>query len=249
MLLTLLRQEPMYGYQILTALKDRDNGEFQFKHGTICPVLYRMERERWIEATWEDPPEGKRRKVCRVTPDGFREHGQRAAEWIRFNDAVRAELRADLETQVRDATAAGLERERAWRQALAAWALSILLPLRSWDYGVVLLVALEIWARATTRVHGAGTDVELAAGTGVGSRARRRQRPRGRWRTPSWALQWSRATQQTSGLGHHSNGRIRGNDGAERSAARRGRRGDGCPEHAACRSGAAHGLAGSAGMP
>mgnify|MGYP002056895072 CR=1 FL=1 len=69
-LLTLLQQQPMYGYQILTTLQDRGNGEFRFKQGTLYPVLYRMEREGWIEATWEDPPEGKRRKVYRVTDDG-----------------------------------------------------------------------------------------------------------------------------------------------------------------------------------
>ena len=49
-LLTLLQQEPMYGYQILTTLQDRGNGEFRFKQGTLYPVLYRMEREGWIEA-------------------------------------------------------------------------------------------------------------------------------------------------------------------------------------------------------
>ena len=34
-LLTLLQQEPMYGYQILTTLQDRGNGEFRFKQGTL----------------------------------------------------------------------------------------------------------------------------------------------------------------------------------------------------------------------
>ena len=91
-LLTLLQQEPMYGYQILTTLQDRGNGEFRFKQGTLYPVLYRMEREGWIEANWEDPPEGKRRKVYRVTAAGCKEHAKRASQWLRFNDAVRSIL-------------------------------------------------------------------------------------------------------------------------------------------------------------
>ena len=91
-LLTLLQQEPMYGYQILTTLQDRGNGEFRFKQGTLYPVLYRMEREGWIEATWEDPPEGKRRKVYRVTAAGCKEHAKRASQWLRFNEAVRSIL-------------------------------------------------------------------------------------------------------------------------------------------------------------
>lgn len=92
-LLTLLQQQPMYGYEILTKLQDRGNGEFRFKQGTLYPVLYRMEREGWIEATWEDPTEGKRRKVYHVTTAGRREHGKRAEQWLRFTDAVRSILK------------------------------------------------------------------------------------------------------------------------------------------------------------
>ena len=91
-LLTLLLQRPMYGYEILTTLKDRGNGEFRLKLGTLYPVLYRLEREGWIEASWEDPPEGKRRKVYRVTRDGRREHRARSAQWLRFTEAVRSIL-------------------------------------------------------------------------------------------------------------------------------------------------------------
>ena len=91
-LLTLLLQRPMYGYEILTTLQDRGNGEFRFKQGTLYPVLYRLEREGWIEASWEDPPEGKRRKVYRVTRDGRREHRARTTQWLRFTEAVRSIL-------------------------------------------------------------------------------------------------------------------------------------------------------------
>ena len=91
-LLTLLLRRPMYGYEILTTLQDRGNGEFRFKQGTLYPVLYRLEREGWIEASWEDPAEGKPRKVYRVTRDGRREHRARTARWLRFTEAVRSIL-------------------------------------------------------------------------------------------------------------------------------------------------------------
>ena len=92
-LLSLLLKRPMYGYQILTTLQDRGNGEFRFKQGTLYPVLYRLERQGWIEANWEDPPEGKRRKVYHVTRDGRREHRARATQWLRFTDNVRSILK------------------------------------------------------------------------------------------------------------------------------------------------------------
>ena len=91
-LLTLLTQRPMYGYEILTTLQDHGNGQFRFKHGTLYPLLYRLEREGWIEARWEDPPEGKPRKVYRVTRDGRREQKARTAEWLAFTDSVKAIL-------------------------------------------------------------------------------------------------------------------------------------------------------------
>ena len=69
-ILTLLRDRPMYGYEILVTLADRGNGEFQFKQGTLYPLLYRLEREGWIRAKWEIPPKGKKRKVYSLTAEG-----------------------------------------------------------------------------------------------------------------------------------------------------------------------------------
>jgi len=91
-LLSLLIGRPMYGYEILTSLQDRGNGEFRFKQGTLYPVLYRLERQGWIEASWEEPPEGKRRKVYHVTKDGRREYRARADQWTSFTNAVRSIL-------------------------------------------------------------------------------------------------------------------------------------------------------------
>ncbi len=72
-ILALLRDRPMYGYEILMTLSERGNGEFQFKQGTLYPVLYRLEREGWIRAKWETPPKGKKRKVYCLTAEGKKE--------------------------------------------------------------------------------------------------------------------------------------------------------------------------------
>ena len=91
-ILTLLRERPMYGYEILVTLEDRGNGDFQFKQGTLYPLLYRPEREGWISAAWETPPKGKKRKVYSLTSEGKKIQQQRAESWIRFTDSVRAIL-------------------------------------------------------------------------------------------------------------------------------------------------------------
>jgi PadR family transcriptional regulator PadR len=91
-LLTLLLSRPMYGYEILTTLEERGNGGFQFKQGTLYPLLYRLEREGWIEAAWVEPEGAKRRKTYRITRDGRRAQRTKAAEWARLQAAVEALL-------------------------------------------------------------------------------------------------------------------------------------------------------------
>ena len=83
----------MYGYEILVSLSDRGNGQFQFKQGTLYPLLYRLEREGWIEATWETPPSSKKRKVYSLTREGKTVQAARASEWSRFTEAVDAILK------------------------------------------------------------------------------------------------------------------------------------------------------------
>ena len=92
-ILALLRDRPMYGYEILVSLSDRGNGEFEFKQGTLYPLLYRLEREGWIRAKWETPASGKKRKVYSVTPEGMRVHEARVEQWHRFTRAVNSLLK------------------------------------------------------------------------------------------------------------------------------------------------------------
>ncbi len=92
-ILSLLKDRPMYGYEILVTLADRGNGEFQFKQGTLYPLLYRLEREGWIRARWESPPRGKQRKVYSLTADGRKAQRARSVEWVRFTAAVNSLLK------------------------------------------------------------------------------------------------------------------------------------------------------------
>ncbi len=91
--LTLLSERPMYGYEILTTLTDRGNGQFKFKQGTLYPLLYRLEREGWVRARWERPPAGKKRKVYSLTGEGQSVQRDRAGEWVRFTAAVSSILK------------------------------------------------------------------------------------------------------------------------------------------------------------
>ena len=92
-ILALLRERPMYGYEILVTLTDRGSGEFEFKQGTLYPLLYRLEREGWIRGEWEEPPVGKKRKVYSLTVEGKKAHATRSEEWVRFTRAIHSILK------------------------------------------------------------------------------------------------------------------------------------------------------------
>ena len=92
-ILALLREQPMYGYEILVTLTDRGSGEFEFKQGTLYPLLYRLEREGWIVGKWEQPPTGKKRKVYSLTAEGEKIQTARSEEWARFTQAINSILK------------------------------------------------------------------------------------------------------------------------------------------------------------
>lgn len=79
LILKLLSQERMYGYQLLQELDGRSNGVFKMKEGTLYPVLYRLEDNGFISSLWEEPDRGgvdKRsvpRKYYEITAEG---HGE-----------------------------------------------------------------------------------------------------------------------------------------------------------------------------
>ena len=45
-------------------------GELDFSDGMLYPLLHRLERLGHVEAAWGTSPEGRRRKVYRITPQG-----------------------------------------------------------------------------------------------------------------------------------------------------------------------------------
>ena len=72
LVLHLLSDSDMYGYQLISELDGRSKGFFKMKEGTLYPVLYRLEDAGYIMNYWE--PEsvkrGVRRKYYKITNEG-----------------------------------------------------------------------------------------------------------------------------------------------------------------------------------
>ena len=81
LVLSLLAEEPMYGYQIAKELERRSEGYFDFKEGTLYPLLHRMEKEGLVRGEWQVVEKGPSRKYYAITPEGRKTLEESAAEW------------------------------------------------------------------------------------------------------------------------------------------------------------------------
>ena len=88
LLLALLQDEPMYGYQIVKEVNQRSDGYFAFKEGTLYPALHRLERAGLIEGRWQDTPSSVRRRYYLITAKGKQALDDRLREWRRFSQAM-----------------------------------------------------------------------------------------------------------------------------------------------------------------
>ncbi|WP_027431664.1 PadR family transcriptional regulator [Lachnospira multipara] len=72
LVLQLLSEKEKYGYELLTEMKERSNGMFSVKEGTLYPILYRLEDEGLVVAKWTQPKEREiSRKYYSITMPGL----------------------------------------------------------------------------------------------------------------------------------------------------------------------------------
>jgi len=86
--LRLVSERPMYGYELIKVVNDRTQGAFEWKEGTLYPCLHRLEAAGLIASDWETAPSGRRRKYYRITRKGAAELSEKVAEWKSFSLAM-----------------------------------------------------------------------------------------------------------------------------------------------------------------
>lgn len=71
LVLSTLRNGGKHGYQVALDVEAESGGVFTFQHGTLYPILHRLEAEGMIRGSWSKG-EGRRRKVYALTAAGQR---------------------------------------------------------------------------------------------------------------------------------------------------------------------------------
>ncbi len=88
LILSLLAEESMYGYQLVKEMEQRSSGYFHLKEGTLYPALHRLERAQLVMGKWEDSPTGQSRRYYYITLVGSERLKSMLHEWDLFTEAV-----------------------------------------------------------------------------------------------------------------------------------------------------------------
>ena len=71
MILAALAMGPRHGYQMVLDIEARSHGAFCLKHGTLYPILHRLENNGYIKGTWTDGGPKAKRKAYHLTKSGI----------------------------------------------------------------------------------------------------------------------------------------------------------------------------------
>jgi len=88
LILSLLNQKSMYGYEIIKKLEISSNGLFNLKEGTLYPILHNLEKSKYIESYWEETEAKRKRKYYEITEQGKKELERRKYEWNVFQKTM-----------------------------------------------------------------------------------------------------------------------------------------------------------------
>lgn len=87
LILKLLSEKDMYGYEMIEVLRQRSQNVFELKAGTLYPLLHGLEEKRFLTA-YEQEAGGKTRKYYSITKEGRRALEHKREEWDVYAQAV-----------------------------------------------------------------------------------------------------------------------------------------------------------------
>ncbi|MDL4842862.1 PadR family transcriptional regulator [Aquibacillus rhizosphaerae] len=93
LVLQLLTERDMYGYELVKEMDNRSDHNFQIKEGTLYPALHKLEKQEYIECYWEKQTKGPARKYYRITTEGQSILDEKTSEWYRYVQVMNSLIR------------------------------------------------------------------------------------------------------------------------------------------------------------
>ncbi|MBO1003001.1 PadR family transcriptional regulator [Pseudogracilibacillus auburnensis] len=94
--LQLLFEEDMYGYQIVKEMEKRSENTLKIKEGTLYPALHKLEEQGCISSYWVEQAKGPARKYYQITTDGQKILDAKTKEWNVFTKVINRLLEKPL---------------------------------------------------------------------------------------------------------------------------------------------------------
>ena len=95
LILAVLAGGRKHGYQLALEIEERSSGFFRFNHGTLYPILHKLEKEGLIEGAWSDEGQRGKRKRYQLTGAGEGYLRKLRSSWTallgRFSDLIEEE--------------------------------------------------------------------------------------------------------------------------------------------------------------
>lgn len=88
LLLSLLEEKDRYGYEIIKELELRSDKTFEFKEGTLYPVLHKLENNGFLRSYMAKGGTGKERKYYQITLKGKKQLSEEKKQWEAFSLSV-----------------------------------------------------------------------------------------------------------------------------------------------------------------
>lgn len=87
LILRLLDEKDMYGYEMIEALRAKSQNVFELKAGTLYPLLHMLEEKQFV-TSYEQEVLGKVRKYYSITRDGRAHLEEKRTQWQEYSKAV-----------------------------------------------------------------------------------------------------------------------------------------------------------------
>lgn len=87
LVLKLLEEKDMYGYEMIDTLAQRSNNVFELRAGTLYPLLRSLVNQKCL-STYEEEVNGKIRKYYTLTSIGKALLEEKQKTWREYSDAV-----------------------------------------------------------------------------------------------------------------------------------------------------------------
>lgn len=87
-ILSLLAEQPLYGFEIARQISERTGGALKFTLASLYPLLYDMEKHGWVEGRWQANSAGRDRRYYRLTASGRKQLAPLKEEWRAFFQAL-----------------------------------------------------------------------------------------------------------------------------------------------------------------